>query len=104
MHRYQPDTVSVVLNDYLRDYIAKLTSARGDALHNSIRLGASNREKAAALKEVARLDKVLKELAEYEDVLLDLARRQVRIDLDDGVKVNYGKFGSALRKVAGLNA
>ena len=104
MHRYQPDTVSVVLNDYLREYQAKLAAARSDALHNSIAAGASNREKAAALKEVARLDKVLKELAEYEAVLLDLARKQVQIDLDDGVKVNYAKFGAALRRVVGLNA
>ena len=27
MHRYQPDTVSVVLNDYLREYQAKLAAA-----------------------------------------------------------------------------
>ena len=104
MHRYRPDTVSVVLNDYLREYQAKLASRRAEMAHESIRAGASNREKAAAVKEVARLDKVLKELAEYEDVLLDLARKQIRIDLDDGVKVNYAKFGRALRKVPGLNA
>jgi len=104
MHRYQPDTVSVVLNDYLREYQAKLAAARADALHNSIAAGHSNREKAAALKELARLDKVLKELAEYETVLLELARKQVTIDLDDGVKVNYAKLGPALRRVAGLNA
>jgi hypothetical protein len=104
MHRYRPDTVSVVLNDYLREYIAKLAASRADALHNSIRAGASNREKAAALKEAGRLDKVLKELAEYETVLLELARKQIAIDLDDGVKVNYAKFGPALRRVVGLNA
>jgi hypothetical protein len=61
-------------------------------------------EKAAALKELARLDKVLKELAEYGTVLLELARKQVVIDLDGGVKVNYAKLGPALRRVAGLNA
>ena len=44
------------------------------------------------------------ELAEYEAVLLELARKQVQIDLDDGVKVNYARFGSALRRVVGLNA
>jgi hypothetical protein len=42
-------------------------------------------------------------LKEYEDdVLYPLATEQVKIDLDDGVKVNYGKFGSALGKVKGL--
>ncbi len=104
MHRYRPDTVSVVLNDYLREYQAKLAARRAEMAHEIIRAGASNREKAAAVKEVARLDKVLKELEAYEEVLLDLARKQIRIDLDDGVKVNYAKFGAALRRVVGLNA
>jgi hypothetical protein len=104
MHRYRPDTVSVVLNDYLREYQVKLAAARAEALHNSIAAGASNREKTAALKEVGRLDKVLQELADYETVLLELARKQVALDLDDGVKVNYAKLGPALRRVAGLNA
>ena len=31
-----------------------------------------------------------------------LATKQVEIDLDDGVKVNYNKFGTALKKVTGL--
>jgi len=26
MHRYRPDTVSIVLNDYLLEFLAKLTS------------------------------------------------------------------------------
>ena len=28
----------------------------------------------------------------------------IEIDLDDGVKVNYPKFGEALKKVPGLSA
>ena len=30
--------------------------------------------------------------------------RQVEIDLDDGVKVNYPKLGAALKKIPGLDA
>ena len=30
-------------------------------------------------------------------------RKQIEIDLDDGVKVNYPKFGRALKRVAGLS-
>ena len=45
-------------------------------------------------------DKILNELREYEDeILYPLATRQVEIDLDDGVKVNYGKFGDLLAEV-----
>lgn len=40
---------------------------------------------------------------EYDDnVLYPLATEQVKIDLDDGVKVNYGKFGGALSPIKGL--
>jgi hypothetical protein len=37
-------------------------------------------------------------------VLYPLATRQIKIDLDDGVKANYPKFGAALRKIPGLEA
>jgi len=32
-----------------------------------------------------------------------MATRQITIDLDDGVKVNYPKFGGALKKITGLS-
>ena len=52
-----------------------------------------------------RLNKVLTELDDYErDVLYPLATEQKPIDLDDGVKVNYLKFGAALKKIVGLDA
>ena len=39
----------------------------------------------------------------YErDVLFPLAAQRIEIDLDDGVKVNYAKFGNALAKIVGL--
>lgn len=45
----------------------------------------------------------LSELKEYEDdVLYPLVTERVKIDLDDGVKVNYGKFGDALSPIKGL--
>ena len=104
MHRYTPSTVSTVLNEYLREYIAKLQAS----LQHHDRLAAEEgtpREKAAALKEVERLRKVLLELGEYEhDVLYPLASQQVPIDLDDGVRVNYPKFYPALKKIQGLAA
>ena len=43
------------------------------------------------------------ELEEYErEVLYPLATEQMEIDLDDGVKVSYPKFGAALKKISGL--
>ena len=104
MHRYTPSTVSTVLNEYLREFRAKLSSS----LQQQDRLAAGDgtpRQQAAALKEADRLRKVLLELEEYEhDVLYPLASRQLAIDLDDGVKANYPRFGAALKKIVGLEA
>lgn len=104
MHRYRPDTVSVVLK-YLRDYREKLATEKERQASASINPAASQGEKTRALKEVDRLTKVLAELDDYERyVLYPLATEQKTIDLDDGVKVNYLKFGPALKKITGLDA
>ncbi len=104
MHRYTPSTVSTVLNEYLREFKAKLEASRQH--HERLAVGVGTpREIATAAKEVDHLRKVLLELDEYEhDVLYPLATQQIAIDLDDGVKVNYPKFGAALKKIPGLEA
>ncbi|MBX3086847.1 MAG: BREX-1 system adenine-specific DNA-methyltransferase PglX [Cryobacterium sp.] len=92
MHRYTPSTVSTVLT-YLREYVTKLESALQQA------------ERVGNAKEADRLRKILVELNEYEhDTLFPKASENVVIDLDDGVKVNYPKFGAALKKIPGLEA
>ncbi|WP_042419818.1 BREX-1 system adenine-specific DNA-methyltransferase PglX [Streptacidiphilus anmyonensis] len=104
MHRYSPSTASTVLNEYLREFKAKLEASRRQHERRAVEPG-TPREKAGAQKEVDRLRKVLLELDEYEhDVLYPLATRQVQIDLDDGVKANYPKLGAALKKIPGLEA
>jgi hypothetical protein len=104
MHRYTPSTASTVLNEYLREFRAKLLSS----LQQQERLaagGGTPRQQAAAQREADRVRKVLLELDAYEhDALYPLASQQLTIDLDDGVKVNYPKFGAALRKISGLEA
>jgi hypothetical protein len=105
MHRYRPDTVSVVLNDYLREFRTKLTSHKNHLEAVSISSSASQSEKTKALKEIEKINKMIAEMEEYErEVLYPLATEQVEIDLDDGVKVNYGKLGMALKKIPGLDA
>jgi hypothetical protein len=105
MHRYRPDTVSVVLNDYLREFCTKLSAHKSHLEAVSISASASQGEKTKALKEIEKLKKTISELEEYErEVLYPLATEQLEIDLDDGVKVNYPKFGQALKKIAGLEA
>lgn len=105
MHRYRPDTVSVVLNDYLREFRTKLTVHKNHLEAVSISASSSPAEKTKALKEIEKTTKMIAEMEEYErEVLYPLATEQVEIDLDDGVKVNYPKFGAALKKIPGLDA
>lgn len=105
MHRYRPDTVGVVLNDYLREFRTKLAARKSHLEQVSINSNASAGEKTKALKEIEILKKNIVELEGYErDVLYPLATRQLELDLDDGIKVNYGKFGAALKKIVGLDA
>ena len=104
MHRYRPDTVSIILNDYLREFSTKLISRREHLETISISASASTTEKTKALKEIEKLKKTITELDEYErGILYPLATQKIEINLDDGVKVNYKKFGKALKKVPGLS-
>ncbi|MCQ2040520.1 MULTISPECIES: BREX-1 system adenine-specific DNA-methyltransferase PglX [Stutzerimonas stutzeri subgroup] len=105
MHRYRPDTVSVVLNDYLREFRTKLTSHKNHLEAVSISASSSQGEKTKALKEIEKITKMIAEMEDYErEVLYPLATEQVEIDLDDGVKLNYPKLGAALKKIVGLDA
>lgn len=105
MHRYRPDTVSVVLNDYLREFRTKLSARKEHLEQVSISASASAKEKTQALKDLEKLRKIIDELDEYErETLYPLATKQIAIDLDDGVKVNYLKFGDALKKIPGMDA
>jgi len=63
MHRYRPDTASVVLNGYLREFRIKLLSRKSQLEAVSISASASPGEKTKALKEIESLRKMIEELA-----------------------------------------
>ena len=103
LHRYNKDTVNRILNNYLREYRGKLEQS----IHNDKQLltsSASDRDKSKAQKEIETAQKIVNEVTDYErDILYPLATERKEIDLDDGVKVNYLKFGKALKDI-GLKA
>lgn len=105
LHRYTPDTVSIMLNGYLREYIHKLR-AKVSQLEHKLNAGdQSERDKMFTRKEIDRLKDVIAELELWDaKVLLPLAEKRIEIDLDDGVKVNYVKFSGAIRNIPGLAA
>ena len=50
-------------------------------------------------KELEKLKKKHVELLAYDEQLRHYADMRITLDLDDGVKVNYGKFGDLLEGV-----
>ncbi|MCY1281028.1 hypothetical protein D9M68_472610 [compost metagenome] len=50
-------------------------------------------------KELAALHNQQAELATFDEKLRHYADQRIDLDLDDGVKVNYGKFGDLLAEV-----
>ncbi|GAA5624744.1 hypothetical protein Brsp04_04652 [Brucella sp. NBRC 12952] len=103
MHRYRPDTVSIVLNQYLREFIAKLEIERARLEKQAADPTATPAEQTKAQKEIATVIKQIAELTEWErDVVYPMAQKKIAIDLDDGVKRNYPLFAGALKPIKGL--
>lgn len=93
LHRYTPKTTNVVLN-YLRDYTGKIADI-ADGLERS--------DRTAGQKQAAKLRKAVLECKDYEDqTLYPLATRNLEMDLDDGVLVNYLRMGKALRSIPSI--
>lgn len=102
MHRYTPDTMSHILNDYLRPYIDKLEN-RVEHLNHLMTEG-TDREKNQATKEMGKVEKIILDLRKYDrEVFYPMAMDRIAIDLDDGVLVNYNKFGPTLKIITGLS-
>jgi hypothetical protein len=104
LHRYTPDTVNQLLNDYLRPYVDKLEARRAAAVRVQDNAASSSRDKVAADRTIKDCDAALADCRAYErDTLYPLALRRLPLDLDDGVLVNYNKLGDAVLTVSGLN-
>jgi len=52
-----------------------------------------------ASKRAQKLEKQLAELNKYEEIVHHYADMRLPLDLDDGVKVNYGKLADMLTKI-----
>jgi hypothetical protein len=104
MHCYTRHSVPFILNRHLREFRSKLDARLSYLEQISISTAAAPREKTAFIIDIEKLNRVQDELKAYErEVIYPLAADPIEIDLDDGVKVNYKKFGRALAKISGLS-
>jgi hypothetical protein len=101
MHRYDRDTLSLLLNNYLVEYREKLR-VHIDSLNHQVTTGSAT-EQTKAAKAIDQTKVILKELEEYEREIRPTVQDRIPIDLDDGVLVNYNKFGQAIKMVKGLS-
>jgi len=53
-------------------------------------------------KEAETLTKKQAELVKFDEELRHFADQRIKLDLDDGVRVNYGKFGSLLAETMAI--
>ena len=97
MHRYQPDLLARIRTDYVHEQQERYRAQIGYA--NDALASAERGERVRLDKRVKKLNDQLKETISYEEKLHHLADQMIKIDLDDGVKVNYAKFQDVLAKI-----
>lgn len=93
MHRMNPYTAERVRTKYLLKHIDDLKGRIATASERAALLTTVERRK------LAKMQKDLDECLEYHDILHEIADQQIGFDLDDGVLVNYAKFGEVLAKI-----
>ena len=97
MHRYQPDTIARIRNDYVHEQQSRYRTAIADVEKRLS--GAKGSEAVKLNKELDKLNYQADELITYEEKIHHLADQMIKIDLDDGVKHNYEIFKDVLAKV-----
>ena len=93
MHRMNAYTAEKVRTQYLLPHIEWLITRQAEMQANAANLSARER------KELDNIGKQIDECREYHDRLHVVADQQIAFDLDDGVLVNYAKFGDVLAKL-----
>lgn len=98
LHRYNESTLARMRTEYVMPLISKM-SAMANSLESEIENSDSAAEIKRKEKELQNLHKQQAELSTFEEKLRHYADQRITLDLDDGVKVNYGKFGDLLAEV-----
>ena len=94
LHRYTPDTIGNLRIDYLHK-MQRVYESEINRMQDMMDHSGNAREVAAAGKRKDKLAKQLKECWEYDEKISHLALSRIKLDLDDGVKVNYRKLQTA---------
>ena len=112
LHRYNEATLSRMRNEYVTPLMGRISAQlellagpvdeNGDRKNGMIDHASSTFERKKLQKQLEILKKKQAELAAFDDLLRHYADQRISLDLDDGVKVNYGKFGNLLAEVKAI--
>lgn len=102
LHRYNESTLARMRTEYITPLMGKFES---QIAINTEKLATetSTSEKSRLSKLLKSIEKKQAELRTFDEELKYLAEMKISIDLDDGVKVNYGKFGNLLADVKAIH-
>ena len=98
LYRYNEGTLSRMRTEYVIPLQGKIAS-RIDQLADDIAAASSASHHKKLEKERDTLVKQQVELHTFDEKLRHYTDKRISLDVDDGVKVNYGKFGDLLAEV-----
>lgn len=98
LHRYNSGTLARMRSEYVIPLQGNM-AARIEKLNSDIAAATSTAHGKKLTKEKTRLEKQQVELLAFDEKLRHYADQRIVLDLDDGVRVNYGKFGDLLAEV-----
>lgn len=98
LHRYHEGTLSRMQTEYVIP-LQGMIASRIEHLAGDIAAATSTAQRKKLEKERETLLKQQAELHTFDEKLRHLADKKITLDLEDGVKVNYGKFGDLLAEV-----
>ncbi|MER2540342.1 MAG: BREX-1 system adenine-specific DNA-methyltransferase PglX, partial [Azonexus sp.] len=98
LHRYHEGTLARMRAEYVVPLTGKMQS-RIEMLEKDRDAATSTAARSKLAKQIESLRKKHVELLAYDEKLRHYADMRITLDLDDGVKVNYGKFGDLLAEV-----
>ena len=101
LHRYHEGTLARMRTEYVIPLQGQI-AARIEQLEGDKAKATSTSYRNKIQKEQDNLKKQQAELLIFEEKLKHAADQKISLDLDDGVKVNYGKFGDLLAEAKAI--
>jgi type II restriction/modification system DNA methylase subunit YeeA len=101
LHRYNEGTLARIRTEHVIPLQGQITS-RIDTIEGEKVKASSTSHLKKLQKEQEELKKQRTELLSFDERLKHFADQKISLDLDDGVKFNYGKFGDLLAEAKAI--